>query len=109
MKRRDKMLNMILDGKPGIYFHVSFPAMAWFVAAALIVVALCVHTVAITINPSPVSEYPMFIDGKKIIFQNYEPRSIREAREILAKYEHHFKDGDFVAVSHLDLEDNNDH
>ncbi len=51
----------------------------------------------------------MFIDGKKIIFQNYEPRSIREAREILAKYEHHFKDGDFVAVSHLDLEDNNDH
>jgi hypothetical protein len=94
----NKMLEKILKRSPGIYLHISFAACGWFLAFILIFVVICIHTVKIQINPWP-SEYPMFIDGKKIIFMGREPRSIEEARMILSGFRYKVSDGEKVMVN----------
>lgn len=91
------MLKKICDRTPGFYFHVSYKALGWMIAFALIIAVLCVQSVHISLNPPP-KEFPMFIDDKKIVFLGYEPRSVAEAQEIMARFRHNFKDGDRIAV-----------
>lgn len=97
LKKRDKMMSLIFDRTPGIYFHVSFSVAGWLILLTLVIVVLCVQSVRITINPGPV-EYPMFIDNKKIVFLGREPQSVQEARAIMATFNHHIDDGGRVAV-----------
>ena len=94
---RNGMIGHILNREPGIYIHMTFGALRWIIAFAVIIAALCVHTIRINFNPAP-PEFPMFIDGKKITFMGREPQSITEARAILASFNHKVQDGDRVLV-----------
>jgi hypothetical protein len=96
-KQRTEIINKIFDRTPGIYLHISFKAMGFFLALLLIVAVICIRTVHISFNPPP-AEYPFFIDGKKIVFLGREPSSMAEARDILASYKTYIKDGARVAV-----------
>jgi len=104
MFNRNEMITKIFHKTPGLYFHVSFQAMAGIGFFIIFVFVLLVNTVKITFNPPP-AEYPAYIDGKKIVFMGYEPKSVAEARKILAGYNHKFKDGDRVVVIEEDQED----
>lgn len=95
---RNGMLGKILSKSPGIYIHLSFKALGWIIFILILITVLCIDRVHINFNPGPV-EYPMFIDGKKIVFLGREPQSITEARSILSRYDHKFQDGDRVANS----------
>lgn len=95
------MLGKILTRKPGLYFYVSYSTLGWFVAFVLIIGVLCIQSVNISLNHGP-KEYPMFLDGKKLVFIGREPQSVTEAREILAGYDHKFIDGDRVLVPEAD-------
>lgn len=96
MDSRNAMLSKIWGKTPGIYFHVSFAAVRWFFICVAMIIAALICTVDISLNAGP-KEFPFFIDGKKIIFLSYEPKSMEEARTILALYRHKFQDGDRVA------------
>jgi len=95
---KNEMITKIFTKTPGIYLHISFQVLAGICLFAIFIFVLLVNTVQITVNPLP-AEYPTYIDGKKIVFIGREPRSIAEARKIMAQYSHKFKDGDRVAVS----------
>lgn len=104
MSSRNEMITKLFTKTPGIYFHITHQTAAWIGLFIIFVFVLLVNTVHITLNPPP-AEYPTYIDGKKIVFMGYEPQSVAEAREILARYNHKFKDGDRVAVNADDQED----
>ena len=92
------MIGHILNREPGIYIHMTFGALRWIIFFALIIAALCIHTIRINFNPAPPA-YPMTIDNMKIFFMGREPQSMKEARDILARYDHKVKDGDKVMVN----------
>ena len=95
---RTGMIGHILNREPGIYIHMTFGALRWIIVFVLIIAALCVHTIRININPA-VPEYPMTVDNMKITFMGREPKSMMEARQILARLDRKAKDGDKVMVN----------
>lgn len=94
---RNEMLTKLFYRTPGIYLHISFKTLGFILAIFLIFTFLCIRTVHIEFNKPP-TEYPFFIDGKKIVFMGREPASMAEARDILAYYKTYIKDGARVAV-----------
>jgi len=97
---RSIMLKKIYERTPGIYLHISFSALFWICAFILVFAVVCVQSVHVTLNP-PTKEYPMFIDGKKIVFLGREPQSVTEAREILARFDRKIDDGHRILVPEL--------
>lgn|SRR5574343_1276091 len=103
MLPKDTMIGKIINRTPGIYLHISFKTFFSILFFTLIIVIVFIRSVHISLNPGP-KEYPIFLDGKKIVFLGREPQSVTEARAILANYDHKFIDGDRVLVP----EDDND-
>lgn len=95
--KKNKMLNMIWDNQPGVYIHISFKTIFSMLFFAIVIAVLCVQSIKIQVNPGP-AEYPMFIDGKKIVFLGREPVSVAEARDILARFDRHIDDGHRILV-----------
>lgn len=98
---RNGMIGKIMDRTPGIYLHITFRALGYIIAIVLFIAFLLIRTVEIRLNPGP-AEYPMFVDGKKIVFRGVEPRSVTEAREIMSTYRHKINDGDVIYNSGSD-------
>lgn len=96
MNGRNEMLGKIWHKTPGIYLHISYERIGWLIFCLALLVAAVICTVDIRFNAGP-KEYPFFIDNKKIIFMSYEPKSMEEARRILALYKHKFQVGDRIA------------
>jgi hypothetical protein len=94
---RDGMIGKILNRDPGIYFHISFSMFWWLLLLATISMFALIYTIDVRVNGGPV-EHPMFIDGKMIVFIGAEPKSVAEAREIMARFKHKIQDGERVAV-----------
>lgn len=92
---RNGMIGKIMDRTPGIYLHITFRAMGYMIAIVLFIAFLLIRTVEVRLNPGP-AEYPMFVDGKKIVFTGAEPRSVAEARRIMATYSRKINDGDII-------------
>jgi hypothetical protein len=91
------MIGKIINRTPGIYLHISFKTLFLIIFFTLFIAILCIQSVHVSLNPPP-QEYPMFIDGKKIVFLGREPLSVMEAREIIARFDRHIKDGARVLV-----------